>query len=179
MNNKQVKIKATPEQGLETLNERSNGAYNHWTNQAGEITYFNFVGEFCLDELEGGLVHLIANYRPDPPNHLQLLGDVSDTAMASDILEHADIYERYGATVVQARKYIEANPELVLVDSISASKGGRVWLSECRNVIALQAVIIVMVDKFRTEEYPPTHIEQSTAWSEQLKKEQDAADTGE
>lgn len=169
----QVKIKASAGQGLGVLNERSNGAYNRWTNQKGETTHFSFVGEFCLDELEGGFVHLIANYKPELPKPLELLGDVSDTAMASDILECADIYGRYGATVTQARKYIEENPELVLIDGISESKGGRVWLTKCITLPALQAVIIVMMDQFRIKGYSPTHIEDSIELAAQLRKEQD------
>lgn len=142
----EVKLGITPEQGLELINDRSNGNFTYDLEPTtGVVTSFELEGEFCNEELEGAMAWLL----PRAANKM-LVGDYLPHAGEVADLIHPERYrpeftivnQRHGISAHHASALIHSTQTTMVEIGMSASKGGRVWIDRCRTLAELQALLV-------------------------------------
>lgn len=176
-----VKINVAPEQALEVIENRSNGAISYTLDKVNKtVSDIDIAGELCLDELEATFAYLLM-YCEKPV----LVGDFIDDAVKNSVelrritpthqlFEQVD--ERHGITPSDALVFRSHNPNNeLLIEGMAASKGGRVWIDKCTSLAALQSLIVELTYYCVRRDYAPTHVEQVVEAENELGAEQGEA----
>lgn len=133
-----INIPVTAEQARAVMDERSNGCVHIAWDSDGHLESLFLDGEFCAEDLEAVLVFCATKLGKD-----KTLIDPSTIEVTT--IEHRSptfnvVNERYGLTPNQAYSYRLADQTIYKLTGMSASKGGRVWISDLTDIKQLQAL---------------------------------------
>lgn len=143
-----INILATPEQAKEMLGEISNGTLiTQFSEDGNSLVGFALDGEFCTEDLEAALVYLLSLVPKEGSLIDPDLLDITNIEHPRDD-EFDVVSARYGISSRQGfsyrtRGYLshETPTANFTLSGMSASKGGRVWISEVTKTAEIQCLL--------------------------------------